>query len=111
MNAPYPLNKDEDSGSNITPNVVQRDLEEGVIAEAHRDGTIYLDDDIDMNSKKAEEAIKHEKVHLNQMQRGDLDYNDDYVIWKGKKYPRKNMNEGSKHLPWEKEAYNKTKNA
>ncbi len=43
------------------------------------------------------------------MDRGDLDYDDNYVYWKNKKYPRKNMNEGSKSLPWEKEAYKKEK--
>jgi len=110
MNAPYPLKGKGDSSIGEPP-VIQKDLEDNVIAEANKDGTIYLDKDIDLNSKKAKEAIKHEKVHLKQFADGDLDYTDDYVIWKGKKYPRKNMNEGSKQLPWEKEAYNKTKNA
>jgi hypothetical protein len=41
------------------------------------------------------------------MKRGDLNYDDENVYWKGKKYPRKNMKEGSKKLPWEKEAYEK----
>jgi hypothetical protein len=41
------------------------------------------------------------------MNRGDLDYNDSYVFWKGKKYPRATMKEGSKKLPWEAEAYAK----
>lgn len=48
-------------------------------------------------------------VHINQMKRGDLDYDDKNVYWKGKKYPRSAMKEGSKKLPWEKEAYDKTK--
>jgi hypothetical protein len=47
-------------------------------------------------------------VHIDQMRRGDLDYDDKYVYWKGKKIPRSSMNEGAKDLPWEKEAYNKT---
>jgi len=33
------------------------------------------------------------------MKRGDLDYDDDFVYWKGKKY---------ENLPWEAEAYAKT---
>jgi hypothetical protein len=41
------------------------------------------------------------------MKRGDLDYTDSHVIWKNKKYPRAKMNEGSKKLPWEIEAYKK----
>ena len=37
-----------------------------------------------------------------------IDYDDNYVYWKGKKYPRSSMDEGNKKLPWENEAYNKT---
>ena len=41
------------------------------------------------------------------MKRGDLDYTDTHVTWKGKKYSRATMEEGSKKLPWELEAYKK----
>jgi hypothetical protein len=41
------------------------------------------------------------------MKRGDLDYTDTHVTWKGKKYSRATMKEGSKKLPWEMEAYKK----
>ena len=90
--------------------VIKKDLEDGVIAEANNNGTIFLDKKVKNNSPLAKEAIAHEMVHMDQMARGDLDYNDNNVIWKGKKYSREQMNEGSKNLPWEKEAYNKTKN-
>lgn len=90
--------------------IVKKQLAKNVVAEANRDGTIFLDKDIDINSPKAKKAIEHERVHLEQMRRGDIDYDDKFVYWKGKKYPRKGMNEGSKQLPWEKEAYNRTKN-
>ena len=90
--------------------VIKKDLEDGVIAEANNDGTIYLDKKVKNNTPLAKEAIAHEMVHMDQMARGDLDYNDDKVFWKGKSYDRDDMNEGSKNLPWEKEAYNKTKN-
>ena len=39
------------------------------------------------------------------MERGDLDYDNDNVYWKGKKIPRSTMDEGNKNLPWEREAY------
>jgi hypothetical protein len=45
-------------------------------------------------------------VHIDQFRRGDLDYDDKNVYWKGKIYPRSKMKEGNKNLPWEKEAYN-----
>jgi hypothetical protein len=34
-----------------------------------------------------------------------LAYDETSVTWKGKRYLRKNMDEGNKNLPWEKEAY------
>ena len=48
------------------------------------------------------------------MDAGILDYDNDFVYWKNKKYRRKNgkiiyngrsVIEGSKSLPWEKKAY------
>ena len=66
--------------------VIRKDLEGGVIAEANNDGTIYVDKDVKKGSALEREAIAHEKVHLNQMKRGDLNYDDCYVYWKGKAY-------------------------
>jgi hypothetical protein len=86
--------------------IYQLDLEDGVMGQANRNGSIALNSNIDPNTH--EDVIKHEKVHLNQMSRGDLDYDEKYVYWKGKKYQRSSMDEGSNKLPWEKEAYNKT---
>jgi hypothetical protein len=88
--------------------VIRKDLEGGVIAEANNDGSIYVDKSVKKGSPLEKEAIAHEKVHLDQMKRGDLNYDDNNVYWKGKAYPRLSMNEGAKNLPWEKEAYNKT---
>jgi hypothetical protein len=84
------------------------DLEDGVLGKADKNGSILINKNI-TDSKQIDDVIKHEKVHLNQMKRGDLDYNDSAVFWKGKKYPRSKMKEGAKNLPWEIEAYNKSK--
>jgi len=89
--------------------IVKKDLEDGILAEANKDGSIYVDRSVKLNTTRATKIIDHEKVHLDQMERGDLDYDDDNVYWKGKTYSRANMKEGAKNLPWEKEAYNKTK--
>tara|TARA_R100000900_G_scaffold79516_1_gene62524 strand:+ start:928 stop:2304 length:1377 start_codon:yes stop_codon:yes gene_type:complete len=89
--------------------VIKKDLENGTIAEANNDGTIFLDKSVKPNSPLGKEAIAHEKVHMDQMSRGDLNYDDNNVYWKGKSYPRSQMQEGAKSLPWEAEAYNKTK--
>ena len=55
------------------------------------------------------QTVSHEMVHVDQIKRGDLSYDDKYVYWCGKKYPRSKMKEGDKNLPWEKEAYTKQK--
>lgn len=62
-----------------------------------------------LKGKQKDQVIKHEKVHVNQIQRGDLSYTDSAVFWKGKKHNRSSMDEGNKNLPWEKEAYSKSK--
>ena len=82
-------------------------MEDGVMGKANKNGTIILNKDLD--SSQCEKVIAHEKVHIDQMKRGDLDYDDKYVYWKGKKYSRAQMKEGAKNLPWEAEAYRKVK--
>ena len=92
--------------ANNTP-VYRVDMEAGVMGKANNNGTIIINKDV--SPLDEQEVIDHEMVHIDQMKRGDLDYDNDYVYWKGKKYSRKTMDEGAKNLPWEAEAYNKTK--
>ena len=84
------------------------DMEDGVLGKANNNGSITLNNKL-KDPEQIDDVIDHEKVHLDQMKRGDLDYDDDNVYWKGKKYSRASMKEGAKNLPWEKEAYTKTK--
>ena len=106
---------------NTTP-VYHVDEEDGVLGRANNNGTIVIDSKI-KNPNQREEVISHEEVHVQQFKRFEksngktgLDYNNKYVMWNGKKYPRKNgkikyngkfISEGSKIFPWEKEAYSK----
>ena len=94
-------------GGDNTP-IYHVDMEDGVLGKANNNGTIIINKDIN-DAKQIDDVIKHEKVHIDQMKRGDLNYDDKYVYWKGKKYSRAQMKEGAKNLPWEKEAYTKTK--
>jgi hypothetical protein len=94
LNAPFPIDN--------TP-IYHVDMEEGVMGKANNNGTIIINKDVPTN--KIQDVINHEKVHIDQMKRGDLDYDDKYVYWKGKKYSRAQMQEGAKNLPWEAEAY------
>jgi hypothetical protein len=81
------------------------DMEDDVMGKANNNGSIIIN--IDLEPSKINEVIAHEKVHLDQMERGDLDYDNDNVYWKGKTYSRADMEEGAKNLPWEAEAYRK----
>tara|TARA_R100001086_G_scaffold195724_1_gene112491 strand:- start:975 stop:1319 length:345 start_codon:yes stop_codon:yes gene_type:complete len=87
--------------------IYHTDLEEGVLGKANNNGTILVSDKI-TDPEEKQSVIEHEKVHIDQMKRGDLDYDDDFVYWKGKKYSREQMKEGAQDLPWEAEAYSKT---
>ena len=91
---------------NNTP-IYQVDMEDGVLGKANNNGTIIISDKV--SPARMSDVIAHEMVHIDQMKRGDLDYDNKNVYWKGKVIPRSSIKEGAKNLPWEKEAYNKTK--
>ena len=81
------------------------DLGNDVLGKANNNGTILINRNLDPS--KAKKVVNHEMVHIDQFKRGDLDYDDNNVYWKGKTYSRSQMQEGAKNLPWEKEAYDK----
>ena len=89
-----------------TSPVYERELEPGCLGKGNKNGTILIDPDQSEEAKKS--VIEHEEIHIDQIRRGDLWYDDENVYWKGKKYPRSKMKEGAPNLPWEKEAYSKT---
>ena len=82
------------------------DMEEGVLGKANNNGSIIINKDLDPS--EVDDVVSHEKIHLEQMERGDLDYDNEYVYWKGKKYSRADMAEGARNLPWEAEAYRRS---
>ena len=90
-------------GNDNTP-IYSVDMEDGVLGKPNNTEVILKKQDI-KDPKKIQAVVNHEMVHIDQMKRGDLDYDDNNVIWKGKKYSRASMEEGAKNLPWEKEAY------
>ena len=94
--------------------VLKVELDDGVAGEANNDGTIFIDINIPDGSIDEAEVIAHESKHMRDMEKGDLDYTDDYIEYKGKKYERKYgkikyngkwRDEGWKSFPWEKTAY------
>ena len=60
--------------------VFEKKLGDGIVAEANRDGTTFVDPSVSDEKKK--EAVAHENVHHEQMQQGRLDYDDNIVTWK-----------------------------
>jgi hypothetical protein len=82
------------------------DMEDDVMGKANNNGTIIVNKDLDPS--QIEEVVAHEKIHIEQMERGDLDYDNENVYWKGKTYSRADMKEGAKNLPWEAEAYRRS---
>jgi hypothetical protein len=112
---------DKDTSSYGTP-VFKKDLDGGVMAEANNDGTIFIDKSL--NEKQKKDAVAHEKVHLDQMGQGRLQYDNNTVTWKkdtrspARVYKRINgnivdaktgkaANEGDSDFEWEEEAYKK----
>ena len=91
---------------NSTP-IYNVNMEQGVLGKANNNGTIIINKDI-KDPKQIQDVVDHENIHIDQMKRGDLDYDDNNVYWKEKKYSRSKMQEGAKNLPWEKEAYAKS---
>ena len=112
---------DKESSTYDTP-VFKKELKSGgVLAEANNDGTIFIDKSL--KGKNKEEAIEHEKVHMDQMKQGRLQYDDNTVTWKkdtkspARVYERqgsmlidkktgKSAQEGG-DFEWEREAYKK----
>ena len=93
--------------------VKKKNLEGGCLGEANMDGSIYVDDSVDLNSPMGRRVVAHENEHRKQMESGEAAYDDVSVTWKGNKYPRKNgkifynfkwHEEGDSRLPWEAEA-------
>lgn len=95
-----PYNKD-----NMNIAVYRKDLKDGSAGKSNHTGIIV---DVNIDKKTEEAVIAHETVHQHQQRNGDLDYDERNFYWKGKTYPRENLNEHNENLPWEKEAYAKS---
>ena len=112
---------DKETSTYNTP-VFKKNLEGGILGEANNDGTIFIDKSL--KGKNKENAVNHEKVHLEQMAQGRLQYTDNTVTWKkdtrspARVYERingqlvdkktgKSAEEGG-NFDWEREAYNKS---
>ncbi len=112
----------KDSSSIPGVPVIRKDLGEGIKGEANMDGSIFISNDIEPNSKEEREVLIHEMRHVTDMRIGKLKYEDYHVKWNGKTYRREDIDgkdmieyegkwtpAGSSELPWELEANNGNK--
>ena len=99
--------------------VIRVPLDEGIMGEANMDGTIFISDKIIPGSHEESQVINHEMRHATDMRTGKLAYTDDYVMYNGDKFIRKNINgvdailvdgkwkeAGDTGFPWENDANN-----
>ena len=97
--------------------ILKLDMEHGTLAEANMDGTISVDNKVNLDSSFGKKLLKHEKQHLDDIESGRAAYNDNVVMWEGKLYIRKEVNgervidgpngrwpEGHHNHPWEQSA-------
>tara|TARA_R100001594_G_C3871151_1_gene223511 strand:+ start:167 stop:535 length:369 start_codon:yes stop_codon:yes gene_type:complete len=99
------------------PMVFKKKMDDGSLAQANMDGSIDVDPSVDLNSPLGRRIIKHEMAHQRQIDEGRAAYGDNWVMWEGKFYVRKEENgtpvidgpngrwpEGHPNHPWEAEA-------
>ena len=97
--------------------VNKKDPGNGALAQANMDGSIDVDPSIPIDSPLGRRILKHEQAHIDQIESGRAAYGDNWVMWEGKTYIRKEENgvpvidgpngrwpEGHANHPWEQEA-------
>ena len=96
--------------------VIRKKLDEGILGEANMDGSIFISDEIAVNSPMERQVLLHEMRHATDMKLGKLAYNDDSVYYDGVTYPRETIGgkdmikvdgkwkEAGDDFPWEKTA-------
>ena len=103
------------SSKNVSVN--KKVIDGGAMAQANMDGSIDIDPSIPLNSPLGRRVLKHEQCHIDQIESGRAAYGDDWVMWEGNVYIRKEENgmpvidgpngrwpEGHPNHPWEAEA-------
>ena len=99
--------------------VIRKNLEEGVLAEANMDGSIYISNTIQPDSFEERQVVSHEMRHATDIKIGKLEYADDHIKWNGETFARETINgkdmikvdgkwkeAGHEGFPWENEANN-----
>ena len=99
--------------------VIRVPLEEDILGEANMDGSIYISDELEPGSFEDRQTINHEMRHATDIKIGKLSYEDDYIMYNGEKFERKDIKGvdsilvdgkwkevGDTGFPWENDANN-----
>ena len=108
-----------DEGSVPGTPVIRVPLEEDILGEANMDGSIYISDELEPGSFEDRQTINHEMRHATDIKIGKLSYEDDYIMYNGEKFERKDIKGvdsilvdgkwkevGDTGFPWENDANN-----
>ena len=101
--------------------VIRVPLEEDILGEANMDGSIYVNENLIPGSYEDKRVISHEMRHATDIKIGKLEYEDDYIMYNGERFERKDINgidsilvdgkwkeAGDTGFPWENDANNGT---
>jgi len=95
----FKLNGAPYTESDMNIPVYRKNIQDGAVGKSNHTGIIVQEG----LPKEIEDAVvAHETVHQLDPH---LDYDENNFYYKGKTYPRENLDEFDKNLPWEKKAY------
>ena len=99
--------------------VIRKTLGPNILGEANMDGSIFISNKIQPGSSEENQVLLHEMRHATDMRIGKLAYSDDYIMYNGEKFERKDINgvdsilvdgkwkeAGDTGFPWEVDANN-----
>ena len=107
-----------DSSIPGTP-ILRKDLGKGIMGEANNDGSIFISHKLEPGSQEEQHVLMHEMVHQTDMKIGKLAYEDDHIMYDGRRFERMDVDgvdailvdgkwkeAGDTGFPWENDANN-----
>jgi len=99
--------------------VIRVPLEDGILGEANMDGSIFINEKLEPGSFQDRQTISHEMRHATDMKIGKLTYEDDHIMYDGRRFEREEIDgvdsilmdgkwkeAGDTGFPWENDANN-----
>jgi len=111
----------ESGGDGSVPGtpVIRVPLADGILGEANMDGSIFINEKLEPGSFQDKQTIMHEMRHATDMKIGKLSYEDDHIMYDGRRFEREEIDgvdsilidgkwkeAGDTGFPWENDANN-----